>query len=648
MKKRIYYLLVILSFISIIWVVQFSTAKYKDTSVLDISLTSAKMYFTDNASDEEIPYLNNTANVSFNVHNYQNQNYTIQNINYTISISNSNYTFNINNTSNAVENVVNMVLTGGERNSDTLNMYFTRLDTSNVPGTEDIVVTIQTTYPYTYSKSFTVTILNGAIEVQGNPTNWTRDDVTLTVVATTAGTTLAEYSFDNGETWQASSSKVYTENQDDITVYAKDSLGQVIGPVTIDITKIDKTPPTLTFATDNEHWKDSETDELELKEVETLIVYLNEATSVLTGVTATDTQSGISKDGVKCYRGETEITRTNYFTEVGRYAVTYKVQDEVGNETEATREILVRWPTGGRYVVAKTKIDGAGIAGEGLSISTSTDGLWKDTAATGANVGLPFASKYYYTGPIVDNYVSFAGSTFRIINVSTNDDIKLLGDVSDLKLAWQSSKIYESNTYNTWSTKWWPRGQIYNHEDGESKYKLFNETEKAHLDLATFYVGRLDNNSDDISYIVYNEQTNTDNLGGTESSSFQGYSAYPNVSDFMKASKAHDYINSLSAIDTTTVYSTRQRFKNNSWIDMTTEYWTMNGRTGSLLQNNDFWVIDNDQGGHFESRAYSTPQQYRVVFYLKDETILSGDGSSTTPYIVQENWSWFDPEQVVQ
>lgn len=312
--------------------------------------------------------------------------------------------------------------------------------------------------------------------------------------------------------------------------------------------------------------------------------------------------------------------------------------------------MLVRWPTAGKYVVAKTTIDGDGIIGTGLSSSSSQDGLYRDNANTGANVGLPFASKYYYTGPTVDNYVSFAGTTFRILNVSTNDDIKLLGAISDKSTAWGNSKIYDSNVYNTWSTKWWERGQIYNNEANETHYQVFSDTEKAHLDLATFYVGRIDKSEAvDISYTVYYEQTNGVALGsGDNSPSFEGYSAYPNPSDFLKASKAHDVIDSINDIDTASLYNTRQTFTNNSWVDMTAEFWTMNGRTGTLLQNNDFWVIDNDLGGHFEARLYSNSQQYRVVFYLKNDTILSGDGSSGSPYTVQEDWAWFDSEQVLQ
>ena len=636
MKKRLYFLLIILTFASIIWIVQFSKAKYKSTSTLELSVTSAKMYFEDNASDLDIPYSNNTANIEFDVHNYLNQNYTIQNINYTISISNPNYTFNINNTTNAVGNEVEMVLAGGTRNSETINMNFTRLDTSNVPASEDIDVTISTSYPYTYNKTFTVTILSGTIEVQGNPTNWTRNDVTLTVVTNSPGTVLTEYSFDEGNTWSSNPSKVYTENTDGITIYAKDSHGQTLGPVIVDITKIDKTPPTVTFSNDTEYKANGTPVQLT-----TLIATLGENTSVSTGVTSTDSQSGISSSGLKCYRETTEITSTNYFNQIGRYLVTYKVQDEAGNETVLTREILIRWPRAGKYIVAKQ-----GYVGTGHSSSTSQNGLYKDTTDTGYNSAIPFSSKYYYAGGTVDNYVSFAGKTFRVINVATNDDVKVIGSASDISTSWGNNKIYSSNIYNTWSTKWWPRGQIYNNETGESNYYVFTDEEKAHLDLATFYAGRVDDN-DDITDIIFSEQTNADRLGG-DSASFEGYSAYPNVSDFLKACKAHDIFDSLEDIDTGSLRSKRQQFTSYSWIDTTAEFWTMNGRTGTLLQNNDFWTLDNDMGLHFESRAYTTSRNYRVVFYLTNTTILSGNGTSLEPFNVEENWAWFDSYQIVQ
>lgn len=409
----------------------------------------------------------------------------------------------------------------------------------------------------------------------------------------------------------------------------------------IEITKLDKNIPQYTIAEDVEYNPDGTS-----KESNTLITYLGDNKSILTGISVGDNESGIAPDGVKCYKNNSEISTTDFFTQVGRYEVDYKVKDNAGNETTLKRDVLVRWPLAGKYVVKKTELDGVGIAGVGDSSSTSPDGLYKDTVDTGYNSSIPFSSKYYYTGANVSNYISFAGKTFRIFNIALNDDVKLLGDISDVGTSWGSSKIFESNVYNTWSTKWWPRGQIYNNANGESKYFLFPDPQKIHLDLATFFAGRVDK-SDNLTTVINNERTNATNLGGS-SASFQGYSAYPNASDFLKASKCHDIVKSINDIDTASVQSRRTLFKNNSWVDMTAEFWTMNGRTGTLMQDSDFWVIDNDLGGHFESRLYSGSQQYRVVFYLKNDTILSGTGTSTDPYKVEENWAWFDSYQQKQ
>ena len=382
-----------------------------------------------------------------------------------------------------------------------------------------------------------------------------------------------------------------------INMKIKTQDGFISDLVVENITKIDKVAPTISFADDIEYNSDHST-----KTVTTLIATLSENTSIKTGVTVSDDLSEVASGYPKCYRGDNEITSTSEFTNVGRYAITCTVQDNAGNETTENREVLVRWPTGGKYVVKKTEIDGMGIKGTGLSSSTSSDGLYKDNATTGANVGLPFASKYYYTGQSVENYLSFAGSTFRILNVSTNDSIKLLGDISDTKVRWGPSyetdnrKIYESNTYNTWSTKWWPRGQIYNNETGESKYKLFTSDEYAHVALATFYAGRF-NKSDapDISYTIYYEQTGNVNLGGNNNPAFQGYSAYPNVSDYLKASKAHDYVINIDDTQDTTILNIgidkRQIFNDNSWIDMSVDQWTMNSKNATSTDN-DFWVVD--------------------------------------------------------
>ena len=80
---------------------------------------------------------------------------------------------------------------------------------------------------------------------------------------------------------------------------------------------------------------------------------------------------------------------------------------------------------------------------------------------------------------------------------------------------------------------------------------------------------------------------------------------------------------------------------------MTVDQWTLNSKNATSTDN-DFWVVDTAGGTNIQSRTYYYNQQYRVVFYINDATILSGDGSSTNPYTVQEDWTWFDDVQVLQ
>lgn len=82
--------------------------------------------------------------------------------------------------------------------------------------------------------------------VDGNPTNWTHDDVTLTVVPNTGvSTTGLQYSFDNGTTWQTSPSKKFTSNATVNIKMKNATVTTAVYPVVIN--KIDKTAPVVTF-----------------------------------------------------------------------------------------------------------------------------------------------------------------------------------------------------------------------------------------------------------------------------------------------------------------------------------------------------------------------------------------------------------------
>lgn len=84
--------------------------------------------------------------------------------------------------------------------------------------------------------------------VSGNPATWTGSDVTLSISATDmpasgcSGLRARAYSFDGGVTWQADTSKTFSENGT-YTLMVRDSVGNVSKGQDITIRYIDKTPP---------------------------------------------------------------------------------------------------------------------------------------------------------------------------------------------------------------------------------------------------------------------------------------------------------------------------------------------------------------------------------------------------------------------
>lgn len=110
-------------------------------------------------------------------------------------------------------------------------------------GNESAVVTFSAKY------DATAPVIN---DITGNPTEWTKDDVTLTVLATDTGCNGIQYKLDEGE-WQSTNAFVVTENKD-YTVYVKDLLGNTASEV-VSVTKIDKSKPTISdYTVTTEDW----------------------------------------------------------------------------------------------------------------------------------------------------------------------------------------------------------------------------------------------------------------------------------------------------------------------------------------------------------------------------------------------------------
>ncbi len=154
--------------------------------------------------------------------------------------------------------------------------------------------------------------------VSGNPTAWTKDDVTLTVTATDnvyGVNGIAGYSFDNGETWQTGKSKTFSKNQ---TVYikVKDKAGNVSAATTIKISKIDKSKPTVTVTLSPTSWTNSSV-------TATITIADNAA---IAKYTINDTTTTLDADGSE---GITSKTITKTYS--SNTTVSVSVVDAAGN-----------------------------------------------------------------------------------------------------------------------------------------------------------------------------------------------------------------------------------------------------------------------------------------------------------------------------
>ena len=392
-------------------------------------------------------------------------------------------------------------------------------------------------------------------DIEGNPTEWTNQDVTLTIVPNISSK-VSKYSFDGGTTWIDSNTKTYSVNTNNIVPKIKDKDGNIIDGDIIDITKIDKTSPTLNLAT------------------EKIIVTLDESNSISDYFVSSDSESGIELSSFKVYRNNIalqqctdEITNTNYFDYPGLYAIDAEVRDNAGNIKTLSSEVLVRWPTAGKYVVRRTELDNlsGGIVGTGLATDPLKMGLYKDNSDTGLDTTLDFSSKYYYAGKTVNNYFTFnpndSKKTFRIFNVSVDDEIKLVGSKSSGTIRYGTHEqaqqgFLNTELYQTFSALWTNK-QFY--IDNSDKI-TFTDDEWAHInDKAIFYIGGFKANcSTSIASTIGCERNGDSNW--TNASSYTGYSAFPNVSDYLKTSNRMDVVYSYSSSSNSSTFSA------NSWI----------------------------------------------------------------------------------
>ena len=634
MKKKyiLIFLVCVLTLSTIFFALTPASARYVKKLDTSHSLKSAEFYFVTNDDDIHIPYSN--LNVDLDVFNFVGSRYSDKDINYSISISDGdgvddNYNFSINGVDVGNSDTIDRTILGNSQNTDNLKISFKRVD-DNTPPTEVIYMTIKSISPFVKTYKFKIIVMApSGFDVIGNPTSWTNNDVTLTVVPMDDAD-IAEYSFDGGKTWSNTPSMTFTQNTD-VSVATKDSCGNISSAV-IPITKIDKVAPVITPI---DGIRDSNL------ESNPLTATIDEPSYGNDLATVTDDLSGVNQYDIEIYKDGSnpqKIENTNYFSKVGWYKVHLKATDNAGNETIFSTSILVRWPKAGKYIVKRQDIVGIGI-----SNSDTGAGLWKDTIETGYDSNLPYSSKYYYSGKEVNNYVNFSDTTFRVLNIADNDTFKLIAPLSSKSYGYEAwySKLFKTSFYKSWGNDWIPNNRIYDAKDANNITVDFN-SENSHVDDATFYAGVMSRDKEySIVDIINEERTNDAKIAGGTSVDFKSKLALPTVSDYLKANSS---LNIIYNIRKSQLNSTE--FMEKSWLGSEVEQFTMTGCPGAI--DNDFWVLYPNVGNEILSRTGYYNQKVRGVIYLKNDTILSGIGTLEEPFKVEESWDWFDNLQTLK
>lgn len=116
--------------------------------------------------------------------------------------------------------------------------------------TSSLSVSIRDKAGNTRTKSVAVTKIDTlaptivSSDVTGIPYTWTNMPATVTVVARDSQSGVVGYSWDGGETWSETGERTFTENGQ-YSILAKDAVGHLSAPYTVQISYVDTTPPQI-------------------------------------------------------------------------------------------------------------------------------------------------------------------------------------------------------------------------------------------------------------------------------------------------------------------------------------------------------------------------------------------------------------------
>lgn len=263
------------------------------------------------------------------------------------------------------------------------------------------------------------------------------------------------------------------------------------------------------------------------------------------------------------------------------------------------------------------------------SLTTTGDGLYKDTYDTGLDNSKPFTSEYYYKGKNVNNYLVLEDSCFRIISISQNNTIKIMyegnasnskcshltdttiGDVNiNKEIIWdeETNEFLDSNIYSL--LKDWTLSNNVN-----DVFKLNLSGSDSKIVDATWYTGKVTFNPQGLNKDINEERNATENTSVTSKLGLLTTTEYLKINCNQGA------------------YDSMTNCKNNNYLYKEKNILTM---TATTYDNSSvFSIAENGMVKLFS--VDSKEHAVIPVMYLDANIKLTGNGSKDDPYIVKPN-----------
>ncbi len=246
--------------------------------------------------------------------------------------------------------------------------------------------------------------------------------------------------------------------------------------------------------------------------------------------------------------------------------------------------------------------------------TSDISGLYMSTAT---NTGKP---TYYFRGDVENNYVSFVGFTWRIIRINEDGTIRiiLVNGINDTAYVFNSNDdnklyMYYTNSNAKTQLERWYQTNIASNTKYFSKVASGNYfCEQAKVAYASSYASSSGANMTVYSSYIPDFRCSTDGNGYGLVSASIGLITYDEIVF------AGGYYNQANS--------------NYYLSDGTSYYWTMSpsGFGGSIAH---MWYMESS--GLIHRIRVSRLESLRPVINLNVDVIITGNGTSTDPYVIQ-------------